>query len=183
MPCPPPPPPKKIPQYFSVKHRPNLKFGHFRTNVVYRIQEFCYFFGKIYCKILDVLFIHNLWQKCLPPPKLNKLLRLYGPAYLHAGASIPPTTMALPHSHDSPSLSATPHPQPSPHPRKQFLDILYAILCNFMRVFSELWKLAVREKMTPKNEKYFLNGVGKTYCICKLRIKRHRASVASEKIF
>jgi len=28
--------------------------------------------------------IHNLGQKCLaPPPKLNKLLRLYGPAYLY----------------------------------------------------------------------------------------------------
>ena len=84
-----------------------------------------------------------------PPPKLNKLLRLYGPAYLHAGASIPNNHGAPPFSR-LPPLSATPHPQPSPHPRKQFLAILYAILCNFMRVFSELWKLAVREKMTKK---------------------------------
>ena len=61
----------------------------------------------------------------------------------------PPTTMAL-----FPPFSRLPifcHPSPPsqpPYPRKQFLDILYAILCNFMRVFSELWKLAVRV-MTP----------------------------------
>ena len=48
-------------------------------------------------------------------------------------------------------LSATPHPHP-PHPHKQFLDILYAILCNFMHVFSELWKQAVGDNDT-KNEK------------------------------
>ena len=89
-------------------------------------------------------------MSCLPPPKLNKLLRLYGPAYLHVGASIPQQPyMALPHSHDSPPFSATPHPHP-PHPRKQFLDILYAILCNFMPVFSELWKPAVRNNDTKK---------------------------------
>ena len=85
-----------------------------------------------------------------PPPKLNKLLRLYGPAYLHAGASIPPN------NHSAPPILTTPPfspPNPVPHPRKQFLDILYAILCNFMRVFSELWKLAVRDNDTKKNEK------------------------------
>jgi len=43
----PPPTPKKIPEkyLFSAKH--NVKFGHFRANVVYRIPEFCYFFGQI----------------------------------------------------------------------------------------------------------------------------------------
>ena len=116
-----------------------------------------------------------------PPPKLNKLIRLYGPAYLHAGASIPQQPWHSPHSHDSFSLfrHASPHP---PHPRKQFLDILYAILCNFMRVFSELWKLAVRDNDTKKWKKN-IYGVGKTYCICKLRIKRNRASVSSDKCF
>ena len=118
-----------------------------------------------------------------PLPKVNKLLRLYGPAYLHSGASIPPTTMALRHSHDSP-FPATPHPHP-PHPRKQLLDILYAILCNFMRVFSHSvnfgsWQSGI---MTPKKWKKYINWVGKTYCICKLMIKRNRASVASENFF
>jgi len=32
-------------------------------------------------------------------------------------------------------------PFPPPHPRKKFSDVLYAILCNFMRVFTEFWKL------------------------------------------
>jgi len=39
-----------------------------------------------------------------------------------------------------------------PPPRKQFLDIVYAILCNFMRVFSEFWKLSVTDNH-PKNER------------------------------
>ena len=66
LPC--PPPHKKIQEkYFSVKHRPNVKFGHFRTNFVCRIQEFCKFWGKYDVKISDILFTHNLWQKCLAP--------------------------------------------------------------------------------------------------------------------
>jgi len=49
----------------------------------------------------------------------------------------------------TPPFSATPHPHPL-RPRKHFLHILYAILCNFMRLFSELWKLAVRDNDTKK---------------------------------
>jgi len=56
----------------------------------------------------------------------------------------PPTTMALsPQSHVySPLLSPR---FPPPHP-KQFLNIIYTILCNFYRVFSEFWKLTVRDE-------------------------------------
>ena len=53
----------------------------------------------------------------------------------------------------TPPFLATPHFTPPSHPYKQFLDILYAILCNFMRVFSELWKLAVRDNDTTKMKK------------------------------
>ena len=143
-------------------------------------RNFVTFSWQIWCKISDVLFIHNLWQKCLAPrPKLSKLLRLYGPAYLHAGASIPPTTMALPHFHDSPPFrhaSITPsHPTPANNWDISFHTQFCAILCAFSVNFGS-WQSGI---MTPKMIKY-INGVGKTYCICKLRIKRNRASVASE---
>ena len=70
----------------------------------------------------------------------------------------PPTTMALspPHSHVFPA--------PIFCPPKQFLDIVYAILCIFMRVFSEFWKLPVRDNDPSENEKK-INGVGKAYCM------------------
>jgi len=60
----------------------------------------------------------------------------------------PPTTMAL---FPFPPFSRI----PCPHflPPKQFLDIVYAILCIFMRVFSEFWKLPVRDNDPSKNEK------------------------------
>jgi len=68
-----------------------------------------------------------------------------------AGASIPPTTLALfSHSHIlPPPRFFSCHPPPL---RKQFLDIVYAILCNSMRVFSEFWKLSVRDN-DPKKRK------------------------------
>jgi len=43
--CPPPPKKKNPGKIFSVEH--NVKFWHFLANVVYRIQEFCYFFGQM----------------------------------------------------------------------------------------------------------------------------------------
>jgi len=49
------------------------------------------------------------------------------------------------------------------HIHKQFLDIVYAILCNFMRVFSEFWKLSVRDN-DPEKQKN-TNGVGKAHCM------------------
>ena len=41
------------------------------------------------------------------------------------------------------------------HQQHTFLDILYAILCNFMRVFSEFRKMAVRDNDIKKYKKYF----------------------------
>jgi len=64
---------------------------------------------------------------------------------LLTGASIPqqPWRYSRPFSHVPPFFIC--------HP-KQFLDIVYAILCNFMRVFSEFWQLSVRDN-DPKNKK------------------------------
>ena len=70
---------------------------------------------------------------------------------------------------------------PPPHPHNfwtfytQFCAILYVFTVNFGR-----WQSGI---MTPKMKKIYINGVGKTYCICKLKIKRNRASVARRKIF
>jgi len=65
------------------------------------------------------------------------------------GRLSPPTTMALfpPFSRLTPSFPAT-----LPAPRKQFLDTVYTILCNFMRIFSEFWKLSGIMIMTPKTK-------------------------------
>jgi len=49
-----------------------------------------------------------------------------------------------------PQSHVYPPPFPPPHPRKKISDILYAILCKFMRVFSEFWKLAVRDNDSTK---------------------------------
>ena len=66
-----------------------------------------------------------------PPPKLNKLLRLYGPAYLHAEASIPPTTMALPPF--SRLLPLFRHASPPPAPFTQ------TIFGHFIRNFVQFY--------------------------------------------
>ena len=73
----------------------------------------------------------------------------------------------------------TPHSHvlPSPficHPRKQFLDIVYAILCNFMRVFSEFLTLSVRDN-DPKMQKN-TKGVGKH--IARFHFYREKLRVA-----
>ena len=52
-------------------------------------------------------------------------------------------------------------------PCKQFLDIVYAILCN-LGVFSkssEFWKLSVRDNDPSKKTKKSINGVGKAHCM------------------
>ena len=71
------------------------------------------------------------------------------------GRLSPQQSLPSPNSHVSP-----PFRHPLPHPRRQFLDILYAILCIFMRVFREFWKLAVTI-MTPKNKKRIQMGLVK----------------------
>ena len=78
-----------------------------------------------------------------PPPKLSKLLRLYGPAYLHAGASISPNNHGASPILTTPPFSAMPHPT-HPTPQTIFGHFIRNFV-QFMRVFSELWKLAVRD--------------------------------------
>jgi len=73
LPCPPPPPHTHTDpgKYFSVKHRPNVKFGHFRTNVVCRIQEFCYFGGKYDVKFQILCLYIISGKNVLPPAKVK----------------------------------------------------------------------------------------------------------------
>jgi len=59
-----------------------------------------------------------------------------------------------PNAHGAiPPFSRLTPPFPATLPRKQFLDIVYAILCNFMRVFSEFWKLSVRDNVNDPKTK------------------------------
>ena len=115
-------------------------------------------------------------KKCLPPPKLNKLLRLYGPAYLHAGESIPPTTMALsPFSRlppFPPRLTPT-HRTPSNN-FWTFYTQFCAILCVFSVNFAS-WQSGI---LTPKKWKT-INGVGKH----KLRIKTQSSERSEWEMF
>jgi len=57
-----------------------------------------------------------------------------------------------PNSHGAlpPNSHVFPLPFSDTPPRRQYLDILYATLCNFMLDFSEFWKLAVRYNDTEK---------------------------------
>jgi len=41
--------------------------------------------------------------------------------------------------------------------------VVYAILCNFMRVFSAFWKLSVRDNDQKKTKN--IHGVGKAHCM------------------
>ena len=136
-------------------------------------------FSDKYDVEFQIFCLYIISGKNVLPPKLNKLLRLYGPAYLHAEAFIPQQPWRSPHSNDSPlSRHASPHPT-HPTPTNNFWTFytqFCAILCAFSVNFGS-WQSGI---MTPQKLK---NGVGKTYCICKLRIKRNRASVASEKNF
>jgi len=71
-----------------------------------------------------------------------------------------------------------------PIPTNKFFCTFYAQFCAILCVLSVnlgSWQSGI---MTPENKKN-INGVGKAHlhaCISKLRIKRNRASVASEKI-
>jgi len=59
-----------------------------------------------------------------------------------------------------PNLTSTPTPTPAfCHPTPQTIlghFIRNSILCNYMRVFSELWKLTVRNNDTKNKNKYKL---------------------------
>ena len=99
------------------------------------------------------------------------------------GASIPPTTMALflPFSR----LPLLHPPYATPTPRKQFLDIVYAILRNLC-VFSVNFGSCQSGIMTPQLNKKYVNGVGKAHCMLSFLsdgVKRNRVNAASEKIF
>jgi len=64
-----------------------------------------------------------------------------------------------------PPILTSPPPLSPPPPHKQFLDILGAILCNFMRVFSEFWKLAARDNDTKKIKKIRMGLVKHIACL------------------
>ena len=87
-----------------------------------------------------------------------------------------PNNHGAPHSHDSPLFR---HASPPPTPPPQ--TIFGHFIRNYVRVFCELWKLAVRDNDTKKEKNIYMGLV--KHCVYKLRIKRNRASVASEKIF
>jgi len=59
-----------------------------------------------------------------------------------------------------------------PPPLKHFLDIAYTILCNFMRVFSEFWKLSVRDNDQKIQIELIKHGF-----ISKWGIKRNGANI------
>ena len=50
-----------------------------------------------------------------------------------------------PNNHGAIPPILTSYPPFPTTPTGQFLNIVYAILCNFMRVYSEFWKLSVRD--------------------------------------
>jgi len=118
-------------------------------------RNFVTFFGQIWCKISDILFIHNLWQKCLAPRQ--SWISSY--AYMvqltcMQGRLSPPTTMTLPRILTTPPFSAMPHSHP-PHPGNNFWTFytqFCAILCAFSVNFGS-WQSGI---MTPKNGKMSL---------------------------
>jgi len=88
---------------------------------------------------------------CSPTLETGQELTSFSAPYMisdkqrYAGASIPQQPWRAPQFSRLPLFC---HPIPHAHPRKQFLAILCAILCNFMHVFSEFCKLAVGDNNT-----------------------------------
>jgi len=129
----------------SRHHRGRRVSGDCHTVWVKPPWNFLTFFPKR----LGIFTPHFTWLLPVHVPIYAGLQIFIQLAATLTGASIPQQPWRYsPHSHVLPPLFVQPPP-----PQTIFGHCIpYAILCNFMRVFSEFWKLSVRDNDPQKTK-------------------------------